>query len=74
MFSWFRSKLADENEYISLRKRVLNVELRLDEIEQFQENIRNMARKVQTRAKKEENEAKTDTESTDLKSQILVPE
>lgn len=49
MFEWFKSKCTHEEAYITLHKRITDVELRLDSMEAFQDNIRNMARKIQTR-------------------------
>jgi DUF1365 family protein len=70
MFNWFRSKETDEDRYATLRKRVADLMLRVDEIEAFQENIRNMSRKIQkNKAKQEE-----DQEPKSLRDQILMPE
>lgn len=53
--NWFTKKCTHEDEYSTLYKRVTQVELRLDAYEAFQDNIRNMSRKIQ-RGKVEETE------------------
>lgn len=71
MISWFRLKCTHGDEYETLRKRVREAELRLDDIEAFEENIRNMARKVQTRKPKQEENTE---EPEDLKTKMFIPE
>lgn len=53
--NWFTKKCTHADEYSTLYKRLTQVELRLDDYEAFQNNIRNMARKIQ-RGKVEETE------------------
>jgi len=69
MFSWIQRKCLHEADYATLRKRVTDLELRIDDLEAFQENVRNMARKVQTRRKSLDEE-----ESKDLNPQVILPE
>lgn len=69
MLSWLKSQCTHAEEYVTLRKRVTDLELRIIEMETFQDAMRNMARKIQTRKPKTEEE---DTESTDLKTSVLV--
>lgn len=71
MISWFKQKCSHADEYETLRKRVREVELRIDDMEAFQENIRNMARKIQTRRPKQE---ETEEEPEDLKTKMFIPE
>jgi len=68
---WNKPKCTHSDVYETLVQRVRNVELRMDDMEAFQDNIRNMARKVQDRKRKEENDA---AEPEDLKSRMLIPE
>jgi len=69
MFSWIKSECSHANEYATLRKRITELELRCDDLESFQENMRNMARKIQKRKEPVQEEAETE----DLKSKILIP-
>jgi len=71
MISWFRSKCTHDTEYAQLRKRVTDLELRADDLEAFQENIRNMARKVQKRRESQETEAE---DAKDLNPRVILPE
>jgi len=70
MFGWFKIKETDTNVTAALRKRITEVELRLDDLEAFQENIRNQARKIQKR--KVSDEAQEETE-TNNKDKVLLP-
>lgn len=55
MISWFRRKELDSTEYLNVLKRVAIVEARLDALELNQDNMRNLARKIQKhRAEAEE--------------------
>jgi len=69
MITWFKLKCSHSDEYETLRKRVREAELRIDDLEAFQTNVRNMARKVQTRRARDEDEA----EPQDIRSSVLVP-
>jgi len=69
MITWFKPKCSHSDEYETLRKRLREAELRIDDLEAFQTNVRNMARKVQTRRARDENEE----EPQDIRSSVLVP-
>jgi len=45
--SWFSKKCTHSDEYATLFKRLTDLELRMDKIELFEDNMRNMARKIQ---------------------------
>jgi len=61
MFDWLKSKCTHAEAYNTLYKRLTEVELRLDHMEAFQDNIRNMARKIQTRKTQETEDINTST-------------
>lgn len=68
MLSWFKPKCPCENEYVTLRKRITELELLADEYASFQENMRNMARKIQKpKTYKEE-------EQENIKDKIILAE
>lgn len=70
MITWFKRNNIESEEYKALHKRITNLELRIDDLEAFQSNIRNMARKIQTRRKKDEEQ---EDEPQDIKSTVLIP-
>lgn len=53
MFNWFRSKCTHSDVYDTLLKRWTDVEARVSRLELNEDNMRNMARKIQ-RGKPEE--------------------
>lgn len=69
MFGWFKPKVTstetESNVLVTLRKRITETELRLDELEAFQENIRNQARKIQKRRLSDEAQEETETNNKD---------
>lgn len=70
MFNWFKIKETESNVTATLRKRITEVELRLDDLEAFQENIRNQARKIQRNRRSDEAQEETETNN---KPQVLIP-
>jgi hypothetical protein len=70
MFNWFKPKETESNVTATLRKRITDVELRLDDLEAFQENIRNQARKIQRNRRSDEAQEETETNN---KPQVLIP-
>lgn len=67
MFKWFTKERTPDKVELSLRKRITEAELRLDDLESFQENVRNMSRRVQKRREI------LDVQEEDTSNAVLVP-
>ena len=68
MITWFKPKTIESNEYVALSKRITQLELDVFALTSFQDNIRNMARKIQTRKSKEQE----DETPEDIKGSVLI--
>lgn len=72
--SWFRRKELDSKEYETLLKRLVQAEARLDYLETNEDNLRNLARKIQKARIKPPEENEQNEKPEDLKSKMLLPE
>ncbi len=61
IMSWFTKKCTHSDEYTALHKRLTQAELRIDDLEAFQDNVRNMARKVQRKHTEQTEDINTST-------------
>lgn len=67
---WQKRKQLDSEEYSTLLKRLVQVEARVDYLEANEDNLRNLARKIQKQRVKKEEEPETEDSNT---SKVLIP-